>query len=291
MSENFEASISSGSSSPRSRRSLLVRVPVEGVVVEVHLGVERQQVAAGGDHERIDFDQRGIGGDERVVQRRHQLDRLVDLRAVEADRKADLPRLERHQPDARLDEDLDDLLRRRGGDLLDVHAAGSARHHHRLAGGAIEHEAQIQLARHLQTFLDEDTRHDAPFRAGLMRDERHAEHLAGDALGLVGRSRELHAAALAAAAGVNLRLDDDELAAEAACDLARLGAVERNFTARHGDAVARKDGFGLVLVDFHQWRSNKLLMLTCALSRRNSKLFYRCHRDRASSIRRSARSS
>ena len=56
-----------------------------------------------------------------------------------------------------------------------------------LPRGAIEHEAQVQLARHLQPFFDEHARHDAPFRAGLMRDERHADHLAGDALGLVGR--------------------------------------------------------------------------------------------------------
>ena len=45
-----------------------------------------------------------------------------------------------------------------GGDLLDVHAAGRAGHHHRLARRAIEHDAQIQLARHLQTLLDEHAR-------------------------------------------------------------------------------------------------------------------------------------
>ena len=67
-----------------------------------------------------------------------------------------------------------------------------------------------------------------------------------------GDSRQLDAAALAAAAGVNLRLDDDDLAAEAAGDLARFGGVERDFAARHGHAVPRQDGFGLILVDFHQ---------------------------------------
>ena len=56
-----------------------------------------------------------------------------------------------------------------------------------------------------------------------MGDERHADHLAGELLGFVGGLRELHAAALAAAAGVNLRLDDDDLAAEAPGDVAGLG--------------------------------------------------------------------
>ena len=73
----------------------------------------------------------------------------------------------------------------------------------------------------------------------------------GDALGLVGVLRELDAAALAAAAGVDLRLDDDDAAAEPARDLAGLGGGERDFAARHGHAVAREDGLGLILVDFH----------------------------------------
>ena len=73
-------------------------------------------------------------------------------------RKAELARLERHEPDAGLDVDANDLLGRLRRDFLDVHAAGGARHHHRLAGRAIEHDAQIELARHLQPFFDEHAR-------------------------------------------------------------------------------------------------------------------------------------
>ena len=74
----------------------------------------------------------------------------------------------------------------------------------------------------------------------------------GELLGLVGRLGELDAAALAAAAGVDLRLDDDDAAAEPRGDLAGLGGVERDLAARHGHAVAREDRFGLILVDFHE---------------------------------------
>ena len=42
-------------------------MPEERVVVEGHLGVEREQVAAGGDDQRIDLDERRVGADERVV--------------------------------------------------------------------------------------------------------------------------------------------------------------------------------------------------------------------------------
>ena len=58
-----------------------------------------------------------------------------------------------------------------------------------------------------------------------MRDERHADHVARELLGFVGRLGELDAAALAAAAGVNLRLDDDDAAAEAPGDRRRASAA------------------------------------------------------------------
>ncbi len=51
-----------------------------------------------------------------------------------------------------------------------------------------------------------------------MRDQRHADHLARDLLGFAGRLGELHAAALAAPAGVNLRLDHDHAAAQTSGD-------------------------------------------------------------------------
>ena len=173
------------------------------------------------------------------------------MRTVEADGEAELPRLERDEADAGLDVDLDDLFRRGRRHFLDVHAAGGAGHHHRLPRRAIEHEAQIQLARHLQPFFDEHARDDAPFGAGLMRDERHADHVARETLGLVGRLGQLDAAAFPASAGVDLRLHDDEVSAETTRDFAGLGGVEGDFAARHRDAVPRENGLGLILVDFH----------------------------------------
>ena len=232
---------------------------VQRVVVEVHLRVEREQIARRGDDQRVDFEQRRVGRQVGVVERRHHLDELVHLRAVEADAEPELARFERHDADARLDVDAHDLLRRLLGDLFDVHAAGGAGHDHRLAGRAIEHDAQIQLARHLQPLFDQHAADDAAFGAGLVRDEGHADHVSRELDGLVRALRQLDAAALAAAARMNLRLDDDHRAAEALGDLAGFGGVGRDFAARHGHAVARQNRFCLILVDFHDGR--KLLML------------------------------
>ncbi len=96
------------------------------------------------------------------------------------------------------------------------------------------------------------TRETTPaLRAGLVGHERHAEHLARDALGLVGALDQLDAAALAAAAGVDLRLDDDR-AAQAFGDFAGFGRVERHLALGNRHAVAREDGLGLIFVDFHR---------------------------------------
>ena len=75
-------------------------------------------------------------------------------------------------------------------------------------------DAEVQLARNRQALLDEQPRHLAALGACLMRDELHAVDLVRQRVGL-GRVRgELDAAALAAAARVNLRFDDDGAAAE-----------------------------------------------------------------------------
>jgi hypothetical protein len=241
-----------------------VGVAVQRVVVKIHLRVEREQIARRRDDERVDFQQRRVGRQVGVVERRHDLHELVDLNRVEADAERELARFERHDADARLDVDTHDLFRRLLGDLLDVHAAGSAGHDHRLARGAIEHDAQVQLARHLQTFFDEHAPDDAPFGAGLMRDERHADHRGRELDGILGALRQLDTAALAAAARVDLRLDDNHGAAQTAGDVVGFSRRGGDFAARHGDAVTRKNGLGLILVDFHDGR--KLLMLTCGCS-------------------------
>src|ERR1019366_3650116 len=129
---------------------------------------------------------------------------------------------------------------------------------------AVEDEAQIELARHLQPLLDEHARDDAPVGAGLMGDERHADHVAGDPLGLVRRAGELDAAALAAATRVDLLLDDDNRAAKTAGNLASFGGGEGDFALGNRHAVARKNRFTLIFVDFHRGQKTPDASRQCA---------------------------
>ena len=154
------------------------------------------------------------------------------------------------QADARIERFFQNQLRRFGGDFFNLHAARRRRHEYRLALHAIEHDAQIQLALDGQRLFDQQALHDAAFRAGLVRHQLHAQHLARDLRGFRRILRDLDAAALAASAGVDLRLHH-----HAAADILgrRLGLVrrERHFAARHRNVVLAQDGLGLILVNFH----------------------------------------
>ena len=119
------------------------------------------------------------------------------------------------------------------------------------AGRAIENDAEIQLALHLQPFFNQHAADDASFGTGLVGDERHANHRARQLFRVLRRPRELDTTALATAARVDLRLHDDHAGAEALGDVDGIGGRERHLAAGHGHAVARKDRFRLVLVDFH----------------------------------------
>jgi hypothetical protein len=80
----------------------------------------------------------------------------------------------------------------------------------------------------------------------------HAEHGLGELLHLVDRPGELDAAALAAAAGMDLRLDDPDRAAQFARRTLGLGGGVGHLALQHGHAVLGQELLGLVFVDVHR---------------------------------------
>ena len=187
-----------------------------GVVVEVDLRVERDHVAVLEDDERVHLEERAVLLHERLVERRHEADELRDrLLAVlhEAEAERELARLVRREADGRVDVHREDLLRRVLGDLLDLDAALGGRHEGDAALVAVDDHAEVQLGDHLEALLDVEAPDLLALGAGLVRDELHAEDLLGELARFGGAAlRDLHAAALAATAGVDLRLDDDDRA-------------------------------------------------------------------------------
>ena len=75
-------------------------------------------------------------------------------------------------------------------------------------------DGDVVLLLDVGAVLDQQAAHLLALRAGLVGLELHAEDLAGELRYVGFRARDLDAAALAAAAGVDLRLDDPDRAAE-----------------------------------------------------------------------------
>ncbi len=122
--------------------------------------------------------------------------------------------------------------------------------HDRQARGAIDHDTEIQLLPDGHPLFHQDPPHPLSLGAGLMRPEHHPQDLGGDLLRCVGRLRQLHAAPLAAAAGVDLGLHDDR-PAELLGDDPGLGRGRGHTPPGDRHAELGQDRFGLILMDFH----------------------------------------
>src|ERR1044072_7093699 len=84
-----------------------------------------------------------------------------------------------------------------------------------------------------------------------MRDECHSEHLPRNLSRFVSTAGELHAAALAASTGMNLRLHHNNIAAQLFCRLVSLFRRARHDAARHRHTISLQQFFTLVLMNFH----------------------------------------
>ena len=215
---------------PQLRRRLLrlvaqgrdVGVAEQAVVVERHLGVQHDHVALRRHHQRVDLGQAAILVEEDPAQGRHDRLGLRRLLGGEVEGVGQPAGLERLQAGARIDRRLEDGVRVAGRHLLDLDAALLAGHQHRQAGGAVEDHADVDLAGDVGRLLHQHLAHLLAVLAGLLGDERVLEHDLGDAGHVLALGEELDAAevgaavleaALAAAAGVDLGLEDDRLAA------------------------------------------------------------------------------
>src|SRR6185436_6530751 len=94
----------------------------------------------------------------------------------------------------------------------------------------------------------EDLADELPFGAGLVGDELHAEDLRRGLAGLFGRSGELDAAALAAAASMDLGFDD-AAAAQFLADPRGFVRIGRHPSLGCRDSIPAQDLIGLIFMD------------------------------------------
>src|SRR5262245_65816767 len=123
---------------------------------------------------------------------------------------------------------LEDPFGRLFCNLFDFDAAIRAHHQDRTLGRSIDDDAEIQFALDLQTLLDEHALNDLAGRSGLIRHQAHADHVGCGPGGFIRPLDDPYAATLAAAAGVDLGLDDDSAATELLGGNAGVGGGEHD---------------------------------------------------------------
>ena len=151
------------------------------------------------------------------------------------------------------------VLRR---DLLDVHAALGRADEGDAARGPVDQQREVELAGDVGAVLDVDAVDHLAGRPGLVGDERAAEHLLRLVGGLGDRLGDAHAAlvagggllelALAAAAGVDLRLDHPDRPVELAGGGLGLVGLQHHAAVGHRHAVLLQELLGLVFVNVHR---------------------------------------
>ena len=210
-----------------------VLVAEQGVVVEIHLGVESDDIAGTRHDQRVDLDDGGVKVHESLVGRHDELDRGVDLFALKPQPKGQLAGVEAGNPGGRVDRDFQNLLRGVVGDLFDLHPAFGRSHDGDAGGGAVQQQAQIQLALDVAAFLDIQPLHFLAGRPGLLGHQHLTQHLAGIGYNVLDRLDDAHAAlslgviletAGASAARMDLGLHHPDRAAQLVRDLFGFGS-------------------------------------------------------------------
>ena len=175
----------------------------------------------------------------------------------------------RLQPDGGIDLLLQDGLGSARRELLDLDAA--------LGGGddanaldlAIQHEPEVKRAHVGLGLLDVKSVNGLARRSGLRGDQDRAEHALGRRGHFLVRAAQLDAARLAAAAGVNLRLDGPVPAAELRRHIDRLFGAVGDAAGRHVDPEPGQQLFRLIFVDIHDLPRRAVV----ARSRRDAAFF------------------
>jgi len=221
-----------------------VGVPVEGIVVDGELRVERLHLAGRRDDQRVDLAEHRVAPDEGLIELPDDREHLLLLAGILESRGEDEPaRLERLEAGERVDVQAREGIGVGLGNLFDVDAALRGEHEERLLLTAIERDREVVLTLDLGGLLDPDAPYDVPA-------DVHPEDVARPSLGVIGRVGELDASGLAAAAGQDLRLDDN-LAAELLGGRPGLLRSRGQPPLGHGDSEARKKLLSLILVEIH----------------------------------------
>jgi hypothetical protein len=240
---------------------LHVRVPVEGIGIEVHLGVEHEQVALVGHDQWVDLEEAHVFREHCPVEVPDEGDALLDLVAAEAERECDIAPVVGHVSGRGVDGQGQNLLGRLRGDGLDVHAALGGADEGHPGAGAIHEAGEIELAGDPGALLYIDALDGLALGTRLVGDEGLAQHHLGVLAHLVDGLDHANAAFVAGvgfleapfapAAGMDLGLHHPHRAAEGFRRRDGLLGRECDRAPGHRHLKLAQQQLRLVFVDVH----------------------------------------
>ena len=185
---------------------------VHGVAVDVHFRIQGEDIAFGGDDQGVDLDHGTVVGDKQLIEvfahgGHLLLQVLLDLQA-----EADLAGVERLEAGDRADIHADDTLGRLGGYFLDIHTTVLRADNGHGGGLTVGDNGKVELFLDVQAFFHQHLAHLLALGAGLLGHQSHADDRISDWLDVTLGLGELDAAALTAAAGMHLGLDNHRVA-------------------------------------------------------------------------------
>ena len=221
---------------------------IQGVVVDRHFAIQRQQTVVLRNDEGIDLQQGQIQPHEGPVQAGQQPAKCLVRRARQPQRKSEVANLIILQAQQGIAQFTQNFVGAAMRHFLDVHASGRRSGHRHPFRRAVHQQAQIKLARNGQSLFDEHPAHRLPFGRVLISHQPPAQQFGGAAFYLLQIAGEAYTAGLAAPAGMHLGLDRPAPAAQAGSRFpCRDGAVS-NLPARYRQARFAQQLFGLELM-------------------------------------------
>ncbi|MCY1228304.1 hypothetical protein D9M72_406100 [compost metagenome] len=224
---------------------------VQGVAVDIDLGVQAVQVAVGLDDQRVHFQQGQVVVLEQLGQVHEDVGELLDLITLQTQLESQLAALEGLSADQRVDGGLEDLLGSVVSNFLDVHATFGGSHEHDAAAGTIYHGAQVQFLGDVGAGFDQDFADRLTVGVSLIGHQALAQPVGGEGLGLFLAFDQLHAARFTAAASVDLGFHDPFATTDFFAGFCGFFRGVYGKALGYGQAVFSEQLLTLILVEIH----------------------------------------
>ena len=146
------------------------------IVIKIHFRVQRDNITASGDDERIDFNKTSVGVDDGPIQRHDEFNSCTYLLAFKTKSERNLSCMERHDTGRWVNADHQDFFRCFRCHFFNFHSAFSRRHEGYAILCAINNRSQVKFPCNIAAFFNIDALDFLAFRSGLMRYKLHPDH-------------------------------------------------------------------------------------------------------------------